>query len=66
MTVKSFIFATASESLLAELAAESEYWKSAQKFIEDFGDLPIDFMSVGKIKWLSKIKTDLIHEARKR
>jgi len=64
-TVNDFLFSEASESLLVELAQESEYWETVQSFIDERGEDHLDKLSFKQKQWLIKIKSGLVSEAKK-
>jgi len=64
MTLHEFIFETASESLLHELAEDDEYWDAALTFVGDNADRVFRSMSPRQRTWAERIKADLIRKAQ--
>lgn len=64
-TVSEYLFALGSESLLSELADNTEYWWKANAFVEANYDKPVKELSPSQASWLTKIRDGLIEEASK-
>lgn len=64
-TVSEYLFTLGSESLLEELAEESEYWSRAHNFVEGNYDKQVADLSDGQKRWLMKIHAELLEEAAK-
>lgn len=64
-TVSEYLFALGSESLLSELADNTEYWWKANEFVQANYDKPVKELSSGQSNWLAKIRDGLIEEASK-
>lgn len=58
-TVEEYL-ADTSESLLAEKAAESDYWAKCFDFIQENEDKPLHELSRKQKEWLFKIKEGLL------
>lgn len=61
-TVAQFLFAQCSESLLKELAGESDYWENVDNFVDNNRDRVVGELSFGQRDWLIKIKDALIEK----
>lgn len=62
-TVAQFLFAQCSESLLKELASDSDYWSNVENFVDNHREVIVGDLSFGQRDWLVKIKDGLITEA---
>ena len=64
-TVSEYLFSLGSESLLSELADNTEYWWKANAFVQANYNKPVKELSTGQFNWLAKIRDGLIDEASK-
>ena len=63
-TVADFLFAQCSQSLLKELAGDSDYWSNVDKFVDNNLNRLVGELSFSQRDWLIKIKDGLIEQAR--
>lgn len=63
MTVHEYLFGPCSESLLQELAEETDYWESALEFVSDNAETPLENLSARQRAWAIKIKDGLLEKA---
>lgn len=61
-TISEYVFALCSDGVLSELADESDYWKSAETFLMDNGDVPMKNLTQKQRAWVIKIKTELLEK----
>ena len=63
-TVSEYLFGPCSESLMNELALESQYWETVADFVNENSEEYVADLTFKQRQWLFKIKEDLLEKAQ--